>query len=317
MAWYAVVCGEHGHNKDRIGNQFATYKIKKQAVVWAHKYYRDAQLTLRSATLSLVESSYRRNQNQPKPKQPITPYMLFLVYRQLASWQSHVGHLAWGCFVLQYFYLGRAGEFWLTSATTTSLQDLADGNEYGGDRPTKRSATGLDSQAPFDHRVQAEDCILRDSSGKLVSCEEEDRVHTVTVRFRHAKADQAGRSNSITLGRSGHPLLCPVKGGIIALQSRKRWKSHYKTGALSGEIRGDQILPLIKSAAQSVGLDPADFALHSIRIGYATALFEAGYDELAIRLAGRWSSDVVGLYTRISGKVLLTSPRDVIACALA
>ena len=35
-----------------------------------------------------------------------------------------------------------------------------------------------------------------------------------------------------------------------------------------------------------MGFDKSCYALHSVRIGYATALFEDGYDELVIRLVG-------------------------------
>ena len=70
---------------------------------------------------------------------------------------------------------------------------------------------------------------------------------------------------------------------------------------------------MLKRAAKAEGVDPKFIAGHSVRIGYATALFEAGYGELVIRLAGRWSSEAVARYTRVSGRVLLKAPRDVMA----
>ena len=39
---------------------------------------------------------------------------------------------------------------------------------------------------------------------------------------------------------------------------------------------------------------------HSLRIGGASAAFAAGIEPSAIRLAGRWSSDVYEIYVRLS-----------------
>ena len=98
----------------------------------------------------------------------------------------------------------------------------------------------------------------------------------------------------------------------MALKSRSEWKPKTTTNSLSGGIKSSYITGLLKRAAKAEGIDPDDIAGHSVRIGYATALFEAGYDELVIRLAGRWSSEAVARYTRVSGKVLLRAPRDVL-----
>jgi hypothetical protein len=48
----------------------------------------------------------------------------------------------------------------------------------------------------------------------------------------------------------------------------------------------------------SIGLDPARFGAHSLRIGGTTAALAAGLSPAAIRAAGRWASDVYMLYTR-------------------
>ena len=49
----------------------------------------------------------------------------------------------------------------------------------------------------------------------------------------------------------------------------------------------------------TVGQDQAQFGLHSLRIGGATAhMFAAGADPIVIRTMGRWSSDCYRLYVR-------------------
>ena len=299
MAWFAVACGEHGHNAEQEGNQFGTYKVKKAAVVWAHKYYRNSILELKGATLSLVEACYRRTLNIPHPKQPFYASMLPGCAAQFRVWPKPEAELAWGCLLLQFFYLGRAGEFWDT----------------GGQSEYAMPASNLEAQSRSDHRIQVGDVILKDQHGNILTSDLHLAV-TVTITFNHAKADQVGRGDTITMGESGHRSICPVKGAIMALRGRAAWKKTYKDNALSGGIKASRIAAVIKRAAEMAGKNPADYALHSVRIGYATMLFEVGYDELVIRLAGRWSSEVVALYTRISGRVLLSAPRDVMAGVL-
>ena len=59
---------------------------------------------------------------------------------------------------------------------------------------------------------------------------------------------------------------------------------------LSASISASRVTRLIKAAVESMGFVKSSYALHSVRIGYATALFEVGNDELVTRLAGRWWS---------------------------
>ena len=60
----------------------------------------------------------------------------------------------------------------------------------------------------------------------------------------------------------------------------------------------DDIRNLVRQIVAAIGLDPALFGAHSLRIGGATALFAAGADPIHIRTMGRWSSDCYRLYVR-------------------
>ena len=57
---------------------------------------------------------------------------------------------------------------------------------------------------------------------------------------------------------------------------------------------------MVKALMASLGYDPRTFGAHSLRIGGASAAFAAGIEPSAIRLAGRWSSDVYEIYVRLS-----------------
>lgn len=56
-------------------------------------------------------------------------------------------------------------------------------------------------------------------------------------------------------------------------------------------ISSKEISGLIKGAAVDENLDPNRFSSHSVRIGVATALMNAGADRLIIKLLGRWLSN--------------------------
>ena len=176
-----------------------------------------------------------------------------------------------------------------------------------------------DEFGPTDHRIQARNVVVVDGAGVDTAPSGYGRAKRVRIRFDHGKADQAGRGDVVTLARSGHKVACPVRGAVHAHRARAELLatgSLPRNGELSAGISARRVTKIIKNAASSMGLIRGDYALHSVRIGYATALFEAGYDELVIRLAGRWSSSCVALYTRVSGKALLGGPRAALAHSL-
>ena len=57
---------------------------------------------------------------------------------------------------------------------------------------------------------------------------------------------------------------------------------------------------VVKWLMADLGLDPARFGAHSLRIGGATAALAAGFSPAQIRLLGRWSSDVAEVYMRMN-----------------
>jgi len=61
-------------------------------------------------------------------------------------------------------------------------------------------------------------------------------------------------------------------------------------------IMVDMLRDWVKRLMQGIGLEPAHFGAHSLRIGGATALFAAGADPNIIRTMGRLSSDCYRLY---------------------
>jgi hypothetical protein len=65
-------------------------------------------------------------------------------------------------------------------------------------------------------------------------------------------------------------------------------------------LRVDDVRKVVKALMSLLGLPAARYGAHSLRIGGATAGLAAGVSELALRTAGRWSSDCYLLYARAS-----------------
>ena len=92
------------------------------------------------------------------------------------------------------------------------------------------------------------------------------KANEITFQLGKTKTDQFAFRESKTLRSTGKTHICPVQ-------------ALWSAGSM-----------LRKQAAKGVGLPPSRFVSHSLRIGGATALFQAtGEIELVERM-GRWSS---------------------------
>eukprot|EP00644_Phytophthora_capsici_P019258 jgi/Phyca11/133332/e_gw1.417.3.1 len=153
---------------------------------------------------------------------------------------------------------------------------------------------------------------IQRSDVKFVNNEEKEvetlrQVTAVVVHFRGSKADQFGEGATRRLERSGAQWCCPVLAAWYLVE-------HHKTlGAkeasllckvdLNRNLQVREVVRALKSAAERAGQNPDLYGSHSLRSGGATALFNAGYDSLAVKLFGRWRSNAVERYTRIGGRL--------------
>ena len=88
-----------------------------------------------------------------------------------------------------------------------------------------------------------------------------------------------------------HPLL---EGGspLIVRLTARGWKAFTRTEAVAA----------LRLMNPSSGRDPAQYALHSGRIGGATQLAAQGLPELQIQRAGGWKSRAFMSYVREAGE---------------
>ena len=139
----------------------------------------------------------------------------------------------------------------------------------------------------------------------------------VNLQFRKTKTDQLAFGDNKTLQATGVPYLCPVE----ALgRMRKSWPDRFRQGhpesllplfrwASGGVVRRLEVQHLLQRAAVAVGLPGDRFLSHSLRIGGATALYQATSDIELVKRLGRWSSLAVHRYLADGGEVAKASER--------
>ena len=143
--------------------------------------------------------------------------------------------------------------------------------------------------------------ILRGTDLKFV--EENGVPAGVALQFRKTKTDQDAFHTCKTMYRSGVPGICVVSAflefrdfapqrfgqGCEALRPLFRWGS--------GQVlKRTQVQSILQQAAAAVGLPPARFLSHSLRIGGASAMFQATGEIELVKRTRRWYSSAVQRY---------------------
>jgi integrase len=143
---------------------------------------------------------------------------------------------------------------------------------------------------------------------ELVALQVEDirqDKHGLKVLIRRSKTDQEGKGEEVAIHRSGKAAVCPV----VALQEWLK-ASGITTGPIFRPVgKGGRILDqqltdrsaaqVVKDAAEAAGLDPKQYAGHSLRAGLATSAALAGHDLVQIMRQTRHKSvDVARIYVR-------------------
>ena len=212
---------------------------------------------------------------------PLTWSMLAQGYLTVSEFKEG-GRVMWLGLALTYFLLCRASE----------LFAYADGLVHPEFCLTRNSLTFYRGT----ERVGIEDRALADS---------------VQVDFIASKGDQNREGRSITRGRSPlgpdgevpvgafeavvaildvHPEL-PGNAPLLTRQTPSGWRVITRTEGVAA----------LRVMVESIGLNPAHFALHSGRIGAATQMAAQGLSALQIQHAGRWKSQAFMVYVRDTG----------------
>lgn len=129
----------------------------------------------------------------------------------------------------------------------------------------------------------------------------------VTVRVRRSKTDQQGKGTYKAIPfRTGGA--CPVAAlsewiAAAGIESGPIFRSIRKGGAVVNDRRlsGRDVARTVKRAAERAGLDPKEYAGHSLRSGFATTAARSGATDRAImQQTGHKSRAMVDRYVQAS-----------------
>jgi len=137
-----------------------------------------------------------------------------------------------------------------------------------------------------------------------------EEADSLALVFEYQKRDQ--RDESVTQSKTDDPILCPVRVGaaiIRRLQAMGASDDTFiytfvrdadgKRCELTSKAALDFLRSFVKSIDyKSLGLDPKDIGLHSLRASAAMAMYLNGIPVYTIMLLGRWSSDAFLRYIR-------------------
>jgi len=143
---------------------------------------------------------------------------------------------------------------------------------------------------------------------ELVALDAEDVKGTddgFLVNLRRSKTDQEGEGRTVGIPYGSHPQTCPVRAvqawlKVAEIDAGPIFRSVDQHGRIATERLSDRsVARIIQDAAKRAGMDPDQFAGHSLRAGLATAAAAAGVSEHDIaRTTGHRSVAVLRRYVR-------------------
>jgi len=129
----------------------------------------------------------------------------------------------------------------------------------------------------------------------LVALATEDLSHSpddLRIRIARSKTDQQGRAQELLVAYAESPPPCPVRAlrvwiGAAANSSGPVFRRVTATGAVRSPLTAQSVALIIKKRALAAGLDPREFAGHSLRAGSATRAARDGHHPAQIAATTR------------------------------
>lgn len=135
---------------------------------------------------------------------------------------------------------------------------------------------------------------------ELVKILREDLTFTndgLIVLIKHSKGDQLGEGNYLAIPYNQNTELCTVVAikvwlDISEIKKGPLFRPFTKNKKLrSSQLSDKSVALIVKKYANLSGLDPSDFAGHSLRRGFATSAAQHGVDERSIMQQTRHKSE--------------------------
>jgi len=142
---------------------------------------------------------------------------------------------------------------------------------------------------------------------ELVALDVADVAETadgLVVTIRRSKTDQEGAGRRIGIPYGSHPASCPVRAtrawlAAAGIAEGALFRGVDRHGNLLGRLSDKGVARVVQRAAAAAGLDPKNYAGHSLRAGLATAAAQGGAPERVIMAqTGHKSTAMVRRYIR-------------------
>ena len=126
---------------------------------------------------------------------------------------------------------------------------------------------------------------------ELVDLDVEDAKETadgLVIQIRRSKTDPEGKGTTVALPYGSTAVTCPVRSyrvwiARVGIETGPAFRAVDRHGRVGqGRMNAGSVARLIKRAAEAAGLDPANYAGHSLRAGFATQAFLNGAAEVSI-----------------------------------
>ena len=266
-----------------LGTSVATLKQAVFAIKDAHKRAGHGDSTGKMHRLWIVLNSLDR-QSVKKPRRlGVTIPMLRWIGEHLQGGANSLGELKVDCRMLQ-------------GALLTAWFFMLRVREYA-------DSGGIDEEMI----VRGQDVQLTQRPAEEAGGEE---IKEVTLQFRKTKADQEAFGTCKTMLSTGVKHVCVY----TALEQLREVAPRRFNGPeahlplfrwASGQVlRRLEIQNILQKAAAATGLPAERFQSHSLRIGGASALYQATGEIELVKRTGRWTSSAVHRYLHDSGDVL-------------
>lgn len=114
----------------------------------------------------------------------------------------------------------------------------------------------------------------------------------IRIRIARSKTDQRGRGQELLVVYAQPPRPCPVRAlrawlDAAQITSGPVLRRVTRTGAVSSPLTAQSVALIVKRHACAAGLDPCEFAGHSLRSGYATQAARDGHHPTQIAATTR------------------------------
>ena len=265
-----------------LGTSVATMKQAVFAIKDAHKRAGHGDTTVKMHRLWIVLNSLEKNSVKRPRRLGVTVQMIKWLGKQMASGAESMGELKVDCrmihaaVVTAWFFMLRAREF--------------------------SDSSGVDQEM-----------IVRGQDVSLTTrgLADESDPQEVTLQFRKTKADQEAFGTCKTMLKTEVEFVCVVTAlhrlrEVAPRRFGRGPESHLPLfrWASGPVIKRLEVQNLLQRAARALGLPAERFQSHSLRIGGASALYQATGEIEVVKRTGRWTSSAVQRYLHDSGDVL-------------